>query len=64
MVRPIGTEFWSDWVKWEISTDPREHRLLYRVVDIVKVNKFGVFGDLIDAEEIKAVKEETRLPIF
>lgn len=58
----IGEEFWSDWVPQLGSTDPREMRVLYRVVEIVKVHEYGAYGRLVDAERVEGIKTEWRLP--
>ena len=60
----IGEEYWSDWVSDGTSTDANETRILYRVVEIVKVHKYGKWGELIDAEGLEPIKVERRVPEF
>jgi len=62
-IRNIGDEFWSDWGSQPTSTDPREMRILYRVVEIVKVHEHGNYGRLIDVERVEPIKTEWRLPL-
>lgn len=60
MVRSIGEEFWSDWISDTASTELNETRILYRVVEIVKVHKYGAFGEMVDVERVEPVKVEQR----
>ncbi len=64
MVRAIGEEFWDDWCSHPTFADPSETRILYRVVEIVKVHKYGDHGEMVDAERIEGIKVERRLPEF
>ena len=56
----IGNEFWGDWISSEASTDTDEHRVKYRVVEIVKVREFGNYGKLIDAPRLQPLEVESR----
>lgn len=62
MTKQIGEEFWSEWVAQPASTDPREMRVLYKVIEIVKVAKYGDYGELVDAAKLEPIKVEHRLP--
>ena len=60
----IGNEFWSDWQRDEASTDTKEHRVKYRVVEIVKIQEFGNYGKLIDAPRLEPLEVECRSTPF
>ena len=56
----LGDEFWGEWASSECSTDSQEHRVKYRVVEIVKVHEYGNFGPLIDAPRLEPLEVESR----
>ena len=58
--KPVGTEYWGEWVRDFTSTVGGETRTLWRVVDIVKVHEHGLFGELIDVEKIEGIQTEWR----
>ena len=64
MVRKVGEEYWSDWYWDDRSNSSDEMRLKYRVVEIVKVKKYGNYGEEVDAERILAIDSEHRPHIF
>ena len=59
-VKPIGTEYWGERIRDNTSTLGGETRILWKVVDIVKVREHGLWGKFIDAEKIEGIKTEWR----
>ena len=57
-LRPIGTEYWTDWIWYEYSTDPREFMLKYRVVAHVDVIWYG---KVTTAEKVEPVDIRYRM---
>lgn len=64
MTRKVGEEYWGDWYWDEHSTSGDEMRLKYRVVEIVKVKRYGNYGDEVKAESIEAIEREHRPHLF
>ena len=64
MPKNVGEEYWDDWYWDELSNNSDEARLKYRVVEIVKVKKYGNHGEEIDVERIEAIGSEHRPHIF
>ena len=40
-LKPIGTEYWDDWVYIPTSTNPYEFRIKNRVVEYVAIEWYG-----------------------
>ena len=55
-----GDEFWGDWVWCEGSTDTQEHRIKYKVVEMVKIHEHGNWGKIIDAPRLQPLEVESR----
>ena len=56
----VGDEFWDDWHWDKSSTDTQEHRIKYRVVEMVKIHEHGLWGKLIDAPRLEPLEIESR----
>ena len=52
MAKKVGEEYWGDWYYDNYSPSGDEVRLKYRVVEIVKVKKYGTYGEEVDVERI------------
>ena len=59
-LRPIGTEFWSDWFSDAFSTNCNEIRLLYKVIGHIECG-INAYSQTILKEELKAIKMEERI---
>jgi len=58
-----GEEFWTPWTSpSKCTTDTREFRIKYLVVEIVMVPEFGNYGPLIEAPRLKTLDIEYREP--
>ena len=64
MAKKVGEEYWGDWYYDNYSPSGVEVRLKYRVVEIVKVKKYGTYGEEVDVERIEAIAKECRPHIF
>jgi len=58
----LGDEFWDNWSRDDASTDPLEHRVKYKVVEIVRVHQGGNYGPMIDAPRLQPLEVESRNP--
>lgn len=58
---PLKTQFYSSWSKYSDSTDTREFRILYEVVDHVECGLTPTSPSIL-REELKAVSVEYRSP--